>query len=279
MFAILSFTLCNLHINDIWNLERAVFVYGRSKDFFLFFFEHEQDMHRIAEKRPYAIDGALLVVDYWKPDMIMEHLVMEKMVVWVKLFGLPLKCFIEEAGFRLGKAIIEVCKVDHDTLMPRNIRFLRIRVWIPIDQPLISSFFLKFRDGHHQWITYSYKRLRRVCRNYGRVGHTQGYCSLTFDEARSMINARIDSTASYLGVPVMHQANKPMYTSRIHANVHHPNQRTTQVFHPQTQVPIPETMLVSTSGHDEVMQMVAMDQFVAHWERDWEQGITLDYLV
>ncbi|KAI7995471.1 hypothetical protein LOK49_LG11G00655 [Camellia lanceoleosa] len=132
MFAILSFTLINLHINDIWNLERVVFVYGRSKDFFLFFFEHEQDMHRIAKNRPYAINGALLVVDYWKPDMIMEHLVIEKMVVWVKLFGLPLQCFMEEAGFQSGKAIGEVCKVDHDTLMPRNIRFIRIRQKQPV---------------------------------------------------------------------------------------------------------------------------------------------------
>ncbi|KAI7985227.1 hypothetical protein LOK49_LG14G01393 [Camellia lanceoleosa] len=115
-----------LHINDTRNREGTLFVYGRSKKSFVFLFENEHDMHRITENGPYAIDEAFLVVDYWKPDMILENLVMEKMVVWVKLFGLPLECFMEKVGFRLGRAIGEVTKVDHDTLMSPNIKFLRI---------------------------------------------------------------------------------------------------------------------------------------------------------
>ncbi|KAI8018418.1 hypothetical protein LOK49_LG04G02792 [Camellia lanceoleosa] len=98
-------------------------------------------MYQIAENGPYAIEGALLVVDYWKPDLVMENLVMDKMAIWGKLHGLPMECFTEEAEFRLERAIGDIDKVDIDTLMPHNIWFLRISMRIPIDGPLTSGFF------------------------------------------------------------------------------------------------------------------------------------------
>ncbi|KAI8023918.1 hypothetical protein LOK49_LG03G00614 [Camellia lanceoleosa] len=149
--------LMQMHVNDLWHLEGSVHVYDRSKNHYVFLFERVGDMHRIVDNGPCAIQGALLIVDYWKPDLVLDRLIFNKMMIWVQLYGLPLECFTEEAGVRLGRAIGEVVKVDIDSLMPRNIRFLRLRVWVSLDKPLISGFFLKFPDGQQYWISCRYE--------------------------------------------------------------------------------------------------------------------------
>ncbi|KAI8024193.1 hypothetical protein LOK49_LG03G03291 [Camellia lanceoleosa] len=113
--------LMQMHVNDLWHLEGSVHVYCRSKNHYVFLFERVGDMHRIVDNGPYAIQRALLIVDYWKPDLVLDRLIFDKMLVWVQLYGLPLECFTEKAGVRLGRAVGEVVKVDIDSLMPRNI--------------------------------------------------------------------------------------------------------------------------------------------------------------
>ncbi|KAI8029237.1 hypothetical protein LOK49_LG01G00590 [Camellia lanceoleosa] len=120
--------LMQIHVNDLWNLEGSVHVYGRSKNHFVFLFERMGDMDCVADNGPYALEWALLIVDYWKPDLVLDRLIFDKMMIWVQLYGLPLNCYTEEARFNLGRAIREVVKVDIDPLMPCNIRFLRLQV-------------------------------------------------------------------------------------------------------------------------------------------------------
>ncbi|KAI7995274.1 Uncharacterized protein LOK49_LG11G01480 [Camellia lanceoleosa] len=162
--------------------------------------------------------------------MVIDQLVMDKTADWVKLYGLPLKCSMKEVGFRLGKAIGEVIKVDIDILMPRNIQSLCIRVWVATDQPLISGFYLQFKDGHHQWISCSYEHVYKVCQNCGRVGHTLSGCPLSFAEAKRRIEEHIAEMKRNLGAAVLTQEDQVMYTLRIRAHSHHPDRRTTCIF-------------------------------------------------
>ncbi|KAI8027959.1 Uncharacterized protein LOK49_LG02G03555 [Camellia lanceoleosa] len=205
--------LMQMHVNDLWNLEGSVHVYGRSKNHHVFLFECIRDMHRIVDNGPYAIQGALLIVDYWKPDLVLDRLIFDKMMVWVQLYGLPLECFIEEARFRLGRAVGEVVKVDINSLMPRNICFLHLRACL--DRPLISEFFLKFRGGQQHWISCRYERVCKVCRNCGRVGHTITTCALSFEEAQQQIDANLQDMGWKLHSQVMTQETHSMYSASI----------------------------------------------------------------
>ncbi|GMP98863.1 hypothetical protein CsSME_00046583 [Camellia sinensis var. sinensis] len=122
------------------------------------------------------------------------------MMVWVQLYGLPLECFTEEAGVSLGRAVGDVVKVDIASLMPRNIRFLRLRVWVSLDKPLISGFFLKFRDGQQHWISCRYERVCKIC---GRIGHTITTCALSFAEAQRQIDDNLQDMGRRLHSRVM----------------------------------------------------------------------------
>ncbi|KAI8003805.1 hypothetical protein LOK49_LG08G00095 [Camellia lanceoleosa] len=198
-------------------------------------------MHRIVDNGPYAIQGALLIVDYWKPELVFDRLIFDKMLVWVQLYGLPLECFTEEAGVSLGRAVGDVVKVDIDSFMPRNIRFLRLRVWVSLVNLLISGFFLKFS------------------------------CALSFDEAQRQLDDNLREMGRRLHSPVMTQASYPMYSAAIRANAHRSERRTTRIFqHPtHSHMEIPEEVALPTHGHDTNPDA----DFVDMWERDWDTGL------
>ncbi|GMP72983.1 hypothetical protein CsSME_00030847 [Camellia sinensis var. sinensis] len=75
--------LMQMYVNDLWHLGGSVHVYSRNKNHYVFLFESAGDMHRIVDNGPYAIQGALLIVDYWKPDLILDRLLFDKMMIWV----------------------------------------------------------------------------------------------------------------------------------------------------------------------------------------------------
>ncbi|GMQ06130.1 hypothetical protein CsSME_00050837 [Camellia sinensis var. sinensis] len=263
--------LMQMHVNDLWHLEGSVYVYGRSKNHYVFLFERVGDMHRIVDNGPYAIQGALLIVDYWKPDLVLDGLIFDKILVWVQLYGLPLECFTEEAGVRLRRAVGEVVKVDNDSLMPRNIRFLRLRVWVFLDKPLISGFFLKFRNGQQHWISCRYERVCKICRNCGRIGHTINACALSFEEAQRQLDDNLQEMSRHLHSPVMTQASSPMYSATIRANAHRPERRTTRIFQQSTHsnMEIPEAVTPPPNGQD--LNLDA--DFATMWEQDWDAGL------
>ncbi|KAI8025733.1 hypothetical protein LOK49_LG02G00335 [Camellia lanceoleosa] len=191
--------------------------------------------------------------------------------VHVQLYGLPLECFTEEAGFSLGRAVGEVVKVDIDSLMPRNIWFLRLKVWVSLDRPVISGFFLKFRDGQQHWISCDYERLCKVCRNCGRVCHTITTCSISFEEAQQKIDANLQDIGRRLHSQVMIQDTHPMYSASIRANAHRPDRRTTRIFQNTTNshMEIPKEVGPSNNGHNANMDA----DFAVMWERDWDTGL------
>ncbi|KAI7998068.1 Uncharacterized protein LOK49_LG10G02488 [Camellia lanceoleosa] len=260
-----------MHVNDLWHLEGSVHVYGRSKNHYVFLFERVGDMHRIVDNGPYAIQGVLLIVDYWKPDWVLDRLIFDKMMVWVQLYGLPLECFTEEAGIRLGCTVGEVVKVDIDSLMPRNIHFLRLRVWVSLDKPLISGFFLKFRDGHQHWISCRYERVCKVCQNCGRIGHTITTCALSFDKAQRQLDDNLQEMGRRLHSQVMTQELHPMYSASIRANAHRSDRRTTRIFQNSTHshMEIPEEVVPPNNGHDPNLDA----DFANMWEQDWDTGL------
>lgn len=90
----------------------------------------------------------------------------------VQFHNLPLECFCEEAGLRLGGLLGEGLQVDVRSGLPCNIRFLRVWVRIGLEKPLISG--ISFSRPHRSclWVWCSYERIYKVCRVCGLVGYT-----------------------------------------------------------------------------------------------------------
>ncbi|XWS65330.1 hypothetical protein CRYUN_Cryun05aG0103400 [Craigia yunnanensis] len=75
------------------------------------------------------------------------------------------------------QSIGDVSLVVWDHIIPRNIRFIRVSVWISPNYPLLVRCMAKRNDGVLTWIEFRYERVCKVCKRYGIIGHTTPNCS------------------------------------------------------------------------------------------------------
>lgn len=50
-----------------------------------------EDLLHIFNERPWPVDGALLILERWRPNLVLSHLQLNYISVWVQLHGLPLE--------------------------------------------------------------------------------------------------------------------------------------------------------------------------------------------
>lgn len=54
-------------------------------------FEHTKDLNHICSEGPWSVEGALFVLEKWRPNLVINRLQLNYISVWVQLHGLPLK--------------------------------------------------------------------------------------------------------------------------------------------------------------------------------------------
>ncbi|KAI8009335.1 hypothetical protein LOK49_LG06G01716 [Camellia lanceoleosa] len=145
-------------------------------------------MHRVASQGPYAVAGALFIVDYWRPSLVLDRLKIARFVVWVRLHGLPLECFTMEMGFQLERELVR--------------------------------FFLQCQDGEDRWIECRYERIFKICHNCGKIGHTYNQCDVPEEVAREEIDDQLEEIHARINSGLLTQENQPMYMANTHAFAH-----------------------------------------------------------
>ena len=154
---------------------------GRDCYFYLIHFEILEVLNHICNEGPWSIDGALLVLERWRSNLVLNRLQLNFVSLWVQLHGLPLEYQYSELAERMAQfGIFE--RVDWEDHMPRNIRFMRIRVRIDLWVPVLSRFMLMLDDRSITWIQYRYERIHKLCTKCGLIGHTRNQCTQCMEE-------------------------------------------------------------------------------------------------
>ncbi len=101
-------------IAKAWNTIKEVSVTVLDKNVFLFTFEHEVDVRKIWERRPWSFKGDHLILKKYKPEWSFNEVDFSVTDFWIQVFGLPLnrlKCsedreycrhLLGERSFRWG---------------------------------------------------------------------------------------------------------------------------------------------------------------------------------
>lgn len=61
-------------INDAWHLRGTVSIVGRDSHFYLLHFEHIEDLNHTCNEGPWAVDGALFILEKWCPNLVLNSL-------------------------------------------------------------------------------------------------------------------------------------------------------------------------------------------------------------
>ena len=114
-------------------------------------------------KEALGSEWSFLVLDKWRPNLVLNRLQLNFVSLWVQLHGLPLEYQHLELAERMGKIMGIFVEVDWEDQIPRNIRFMRIRVQIDPWMPLTASFMLQMDDGSRTWLQCRYERVHKLC--------------------------------------------------------------------------------------------------------------------
>ncbi|KAF7839243.1 Zinc knuckle CX2CX4HX4C [Senna tora] len=91
---------------------------------------------------------------------------------------------------KIGSLMGEVREIDWAPTLPRNLRFLRVRIRIPTHTPLLMGVILRADSGDHFWIQCKYERLFRLCRGCGRIGHLPQDCDRSREQGDLSLDAQ-----------------------------------------------------------------------------------------
>lgn len=135
--------------------------------------------NRILDNGPWSVMKCCFAVKRWPPAKAIEEVDMDLVPHWVQIRGIPLNLSHEENMIKLGEKAGAVMEYEN----PAKVKgFLRVRVEVDTNQPLVAGFWIPRPDGSETWVEYQYERLADFCYICGRIGHCMDACNLKFHQ-------------------------------------------------------------------------------------------------
>lgn len=101
-------------------------------DFYIVKFHLHDDMNVALCGGPWILAGQTLVVQKWRPDFDPNVEKINRMAVWVRILGLPVRYFKEFPMTCIGKILGDVVKIDKFTLSQARGKFGRLCIEIDL---------------------------------------------------------------------------------------------------------------------------------------------------
>ncbi|XP_019171169.1 PREDICTED: uncharacterized protein LOC109166721 [Ipomoea nil] len=160
---------------SVWQPVKGMQVTEVQPRFFMFFFHHRTDIKRVME-RPWAYDNATLVCRQLTDEMLPGDVSLDTLDMWVQVHALPMGYTSDKILEQIGNTLGSFIKVDDRFVNAPWKEFYRIRVAIPIDQPLRRRMRFMKRDKSTCWVGFKYERLHNFCFFCGKLGHLYKFC-------------------------------------------------------------------------------------------------------
>lgn len=148
-------------------------VVGRNSHYYILHFDVLDDLLYVYGEGPSAVDSALLVLEHWRNNLVLNGLQLNFLSLWTQLHGLLLEYQHLDLAICMGHMLGMYERIDWDASTPKNIRFMRIRVRADPWHPLMAGFVLRLDNGDRIWIQCRYERVHKICTKCGLIGHNR----------------------------------------------------------------------------------------------------------
>ncbi|CAM8906048.1 unnamed protein product [Rhodiola kirilowii] len=157
-------------LSKVWNLEldKRVRFKELASNMALAEFEYAADMARVRDGGPWLCLNSVVLFHDWCPELAPEEIKMTRLGVWAQFHNLPLGAVLmdKETGEKLAGYIGKFGRVDTDGVKKK---FIRVRVEIDIEKPVVTGFLLQRQARDPLWISVKYERLPSLCQVCGRL--------------------------------------------------------------------------------------------------------------
>jgi hypothetical protein len=216
-------------IDSTWRLRGHVTVVGRDSYYFILHFDVQDDLVYICDEGPWAVEGGLLILERWRANLVIKGLQLNHVSLWVQLHGLPLEYQYPELAIQMGHMLGVYERIDRDTHIPCNIRFMRIRVRMNPWLPLVVGFMLRLDDGNRVWIQCRYERIHKVCTKCGLLGHTRPQCTYLMTDIEQLLQRQRQRIQDEFHVQYGFNPMEPHFVNELRAFYNKPQRWSTQI--------------------------------------------------
>jgi hypothetical protein len=197
-----------------WNPSKDIKISRLDKNIFLFTFGVKADLEMAFSRRPWTFKGAHLMLKSWVPDLHWLEVNFSTSIFWVQIHGLPRIWQKREYIARIGREIGSIQSIE-DAAMNQIYwkKFIRLRIDIDINKPLVPGVFLPRRNNDDLWIGFKFEKLPEVCFSCGKIGHLMRECSLATTTLSNQFSVRFTVFGDWLSA--VNEASPPGVYERI----------------------------------------------------------------
>uniref|UniRef100_A0A803PV25 Reverse transcriptase domain-containing protein n=1 Tax=Cannabis sativa TaxID=3483 RepID=A0A803PV25_CANSA len=149
----------------------------KGSSYFGLSFHNRGDAKKVLEKQPWLFNGGFLVLEEWPNSGQWRDARLDRVPLWVKMRGFPLKALTLNNVKRLGNLAGVVQDVVWNN--PQQIflnGYVRVRIGFPIMGEVFVGRFIPV-DGGKRWVQLKFDKMPLICFNCGVWGHDQAICT------------------------------------------------------------------------------------------------------
>ncbi|KAL5557420.1 hypothetical protein UlMin_039656 [Ulmus minor] len=140
------------------------------------FFKDKEMLYWVVEKRPWMLNGGLLLVEHWQMSREWENARLHCYSCWGKAYGIPLKLLSEENIRQIVNSTGDVLEINFDSAKASFWgNFIQFKVEINVDRAICPSRFVP-GEGKAKWVQFKFEKLPFMCFKCGMIGHKKANC-------------------------------------------------------------------------------------------------------
>ncbi|KAE8793691.1 lrr receptor-like serine threonine-protein kinase fls2 [Hordeum vulgare] len=188
-----------LSLGRVWCPIKGISCREVGENVFLITFHQELGKRKALDNGPWMFDKDLVVVEEFDPSKRIEDYAFNNIPIWVRVFNLPLGMMNLVSAEEIGNIIGQFVEPDTGSDGSAIGRFMRVKIKMCIDTPIIRGFTLEDDEGDVEkrsmlkgkekvgnmkgddeeggWCRFEYEFLPDFCYTCGRIGHGEKDCA------------------------------------------------------------------------------------------------------
>lgn len=163
-----------------WSPKKKVSTNTLQPNNMAFIFEDENDTNKIMNLS-WSFRDMQVVVQRWPPDKALQELDLNKTLIWVHAYGLPVNLMNQSTAEYIRNTIGTFIKTDLHTPAHKWKKALRIQVEVQIQKPLFTFVSVPRQNTSNIPIGIRYERISEFCFKCGVLGHKFLTCNDTLN--------------------------------------------------------------------------------------------------
>jgi hypothetical protein len=161
-------------MSTLWQPKHQVDITLMEPNRFMFQFFNYADVERVIQQGPWLFDSYPLI--WSKVTDVKDPFTMpiDSIELWVQVHNLPFSFMTETMGILLGNHVGKLVKYDYENNYGNWRRYVRLRVSLPVKEPLKKSFEFVLEHGAAVRVNFRYEKPGNFCYECGLIGHTDG---------------------------------------------------------------------------------------------------------